>query len=265
MAFQHKRLWGVHMPDQPPISVKIKKIENETPNVSTIFFDHDFPSIPGQFVMVWIPGVDEIPMALSYSDAITVQRVGDATSNLLSLKIGDKIGIRGPFGNGFRIYGKTLVVAGGVGIAPLIRVGLCGSNVDVLLGSKTKEELVFSSDLKNSSNLMVSTDDGSEGYHGFIPGLMEQLPLESYDSMLVCGPELMMFSVLSVLKNRNLVSISQFSLHRYMKCGVGLCGSCCLDPEGLCVCKDGPVFSGLDMLKSEMGKYHRNAAGLRQI
>jgi len=125
--------------------------------------------------------------------------------------------------------------------------------------------LIFYSNLKKSSNLMISTDDGSEGFHGFIPGLMEQLSLESYDSILVCGPELMMASVLSVLKNRNLESISQFSLHRYMKCGVGLCGSCCLDPYGLCVCKDGPVFSGSDLEKSEIGKYHRNAAGLKQI
>jgi dihydroorotate dehydrogenase electron transfer subunit len=255
----------VLMSDLLPISVGIKKIEMESPTVSTIFLDREFPSIPGQFVMVWVPGVDEIPMALSFSDAITVQRVGEATSHLLSLKVGDKIGIRGPFGNGFRIDGKTLIIAGGVGIAPLIRIGLYGSDVDVLLGSKTKKELIFYSVLKNSCNLMVSTDDGSEGFHGLIPGLMEQLSLEKYNSILVCGPELMMVSVLSVIKNRNLESISQFSLHRYMKCGVGLCGSCCLDPDGLCVCRDGPVFSGLDIVKSEIGKYHRNAAGLKQI
>src|SRR3989304_8888461 len=103
-----------------PVNAIITKVVEETATVRTFFFDTSFEPEPGQFVMVWIRGVDEIPMALSYDNAITVMKVGPATSALFELGEGDSIGIRGPFGNGFRIKGDNiLLIAGGVGAAPL--------------------------------------------------------------------------------------------------------------------------------------------------
>ena len=264
MASLIVRLWGALMSDSLPVTVAITKVVEESPSVFTLFFDRSFPSKIGQFVMIWVPGVDEIPMALSYPNAITVQRVGDATTHLVSKKPGDKIGVRGPFGNGFRIGAKNLAIAGGVGAAPLLRIGLEYPDTVFLQGARTKSELIFHQMLSKSCNLEVATDDGSAGYHGYVAGLLEKIPVEIFDSILVCGPEMMMFSVLKALENRGVLHKAQFSMHRYMKCGVGLCGSCCLDPEGVCVCKDGPVFPGNLLIKSELGKYHRNASGQKE-
>ncbi len=253
------------MSDGLPFPVTITRVVQESPNVTTIYFDHTFSSEPGQFVMVWAPGIDEIPMALSYPDAITVQRVGDATTALVTKKPGEGIGIRGPFGNGFVIRGKTLAIAGGVGAAPLLRIGLEYPDVTFLLGARTAEELIFYDTLSSACDVRVATDDGSTGYHGYVAGLLNEINMDEYETIVVCGPDPMMRSVLKVLEGRNALDKSQFSMHRYMKCGVGLCGSCCVDPDGVCVCKDGPVFAGQMVIKSELGKYHRNAAGLKEI
>ncbi|PKL59466.1 MAG: dihydroorotate dehydrogenase electron transfer subunit, partial [Methanomicrobiales archaeon HGW-Methanomicrobiales-4] len=106
------------MSDNLPVPVKIIRVVQEAPNVKSIFFDTSFKSVPGQFVMVWVPGVDEIPMALSAPDAITVQEIGEATRILGGFQPGDMIGIRGPFGNGFSASGRVMAIAGGVGAAP---------------------------------------------------------------------------------------------------------------------------------------------------
>jgi dihydroorotate dehydrogenase electron transfer subunit len=263
-VFLQVKLWGAPMSDGLPVPVTITRVVQESPGVSTIFFDHIFSANPGQFVMVWVVGTDEIPMALSYPNAVTVQRVGEATSALVSMKPGDKIGIRGPFGNGFALQGRILAIAGGVGTAPLLRIGLEYPDVTFLLGARTADELIFLSILSSACDVRVATDDGSAGFHGYVAGLLDEIDLDEYETIVVCGPDPMMRSVLSVLDNRNAIGKSQFSMHRYMKCGVGLCGSCCIDPDGVCVCKDGPVFSGRMLLKSELGNYHRNAAGLKE-
>jgi len=104
-----------------PVPARITRVIPETPSVATFEFDVEFSFTPGQFVMVWVPGVDEVPMALSSASSITVQRVGDATAALFRLGPGDSIGIRGPFGNGFPRGKKMLAVAGGVGAAPSSR------------------------------------------------------------------------------------------------------------------------------------------------
>src|SRR5271157_3099363 len=112
--------WGAPMADGIPMTVTIKRIKNETPNILTFFFEPPFVFNPGQFVMVWVPGVDEIPMALSSANSITVQVVGDATAALSGMAPGELLGIRGPFGNGFTKGEKVLAIAGGVGAAPLL-------------------------------------------------------------------------------------------------------------------------------------------------
>ena len=131
------------MADGTPVTVTITRIKNETPNIRSFFFDQPFVFNPGQFVMVWVPGVDEIPMALSSLNSITVQNVGDATSALFAMKPGDRIGIRGPFGNGFTSGEKVLAIAGGDVAAPLLPLVRADCVMTMLLGAKTESELRF--------------------------------------------------------------------------------------------------------------------------
>ena len=243
-----------------PVNAMITKVVEETPTIRTFFFDTAFEPRPGQFVMVWIRGIDEIPMALSYDNAITVQKVGHATSELFELGECDSIGIRGPFGRGFDIKeGHILIAAGGVGAAPLAPMAekavSMGIKVTTLLGARTKDELVFKQRFKKAGELKIATDDGSEGLHGYVTQLIDND--EDYSQLYCCGPEIMMKKVLDKVRP----SKAQFSLHRYIKCGLGICGACCID--GLRVCKDGPVFTGDVLKNSEFGVYRRNECGER--
>ncbi len=90
---------------------------------------------------------------------------------------------------------------------------------------------------------------------------MDQFNLAGFDQFYVCGPELMMKSVLDIFQAAGLEAMAQLSLHRYFKCGMGVCGACTIDPSGLRVCRDGPVLSGDLLTKSELGMYHRDATG----
>lgn len=256
--------WGVPMNERMPVPVRITAVTTETPSVRTFTFDRDFSFIPGQFVMVWIPGVDEVPMALSSASSITVQRVGEATSALFSLQEGDVIGIRGPFGNGFPEAHRVLAVAGGVGAAPLLPVIRSGGVKKCLLGARSAEELLFPRILESFTQLAFSTDDGTCGHRGFVVDLLVSDDLSQYDRIFCCGPERMMKAVLDLLVREGCPERGYFSLHRYMKCGIGICGSCAIDPEGLRVCRDGPVFRGDILQRSEFGDYSRDASGRRR-
>lgn len=251
-----------------PQITTISKATTEAPDVKTFLFYYRGSMNPGQFFMIWIPGVDEIPMSVSYIrdevKGITFRRVGDATTALASLKKGDKIGVRGPYGKGFIIRGKKILfVGGGTGIAMLIpaieRAQQQRITATVVLGAKTKNEIFFEKRLQAcGSNLYVSTDDGSKGYKGYASHLAEELlTKDSFDSILTCGPEPMMKHLLDITQKTPL----QASIERYMKCGIGLCGQCCVG-EGLRVCKEGPVFTR-ELLNAmpDFGRYTRDAAG----
>ncbi len=256
--------WGALMSDGSFQVGTITEIVVETPSVRTLFFAEPLKFRAGQFVMVWVPGVDEVPMALSSARSITVQKVGEATAALCSLQEGDLLGIRGPFGNGFPDDGKILAVAGGVGAAPL-RPLVAGGRVDtLLLGARSADELLFSRELSGAARLLLATDDGSAGRHGFVTDLLPGVDPAAFDRICVCGPERMMYAVLCALQGLGIAGRGFFSLHRYMKCGIGLCGSCCIDPAGLRVCRDGPVFAGDLLLGSEFGRYCRDASGRKQ-
>jgi len=252
-----------------PVNATIIETVQESPSTRTFLFDTAFDSATaGQFVMVWIRGVDEIPMTLSYKNAITVQEVGDATSRLFEIGKGDSVGIRGPFGTGFTLPGKDdriLLVAGGVGAAPLAPLaeyaGRAGSEVTTLLGSRNADELVFADRFSAAGMLHIATDDGSAGRAGFVTDLLGEAELTGYDRIYTCGPEIMMARVFDILCGADAHERAEFSLHRYFKCGIGVCGACCMDPSGLRVCRDGPVFNGMQLVDSEFGKYKRSASG----
>lgn len=251
--------------------VRVEKIVDEAHRLKTVRFKWDARAEPGQFVMVWLPGVDEVPMSLSYIGklkGITVENIGKATNAIHNLKLGTKIGVRGPSGKGFMLNGKNvLVVGGGSGmacLAPTVEVlAEKGCKVSVSIGARTKDALLFVQRIKRcGADVMISTDDGSEGHHGFVTELAEKILEEkSFDSILTCGPEIMMKKVLALgLKNKTPV---QASLERYMKCGIGLCDSCAFN--GYHVCRDGPVFSS-DVLRNvgDFGKFRRDACGRRE-
>jgi len=261
--------------DTPKI-VTIEKVVDETPTVRTIYFSDEIMSkvLPGQFAMVWIPGVNEIPMSVMISQengkaAFTVRKHGLATTELFSKKVGDQIGIRGPYGNSFTVkQGTLLLVGGGTGLVPLIRLVTFlkkSDNVIIIMGAKTKSE-VFFEDLANKllegtiHKVIVATEDGSYGEKGLVTDVMEKLLKENrFDAVYTCGPEKMMHKVVQIA-SANKIHV-EASIERMMKCGIGICGSCCFGD--VMACKDGTVFDGATLLANkEFGYTHRSKSGI---
>lgn len=254
----------------------IEKVIDETPTVRTLVFSDDvMPTVlPGQFAMVWVPGINELPMSVMISHesgkaAFTVRRHGPSSTGLFNLKVGEKIGIRGPYGNSFNLkQGKLLLVGGGTGLVPMMRLLKFvkpTDDVTVLIGAKTKDEVFFEDLAKsllkqNKHEVIVTTDDGSYGEKGYVTDMVEKLvSAHHYDGVYTCGPEIMMFKIVQSAHSKGI--FVQASLERMMKCGVGMCGSCCVG-ENL-VCRDGTVFDGEYLLSNkEFGHFHRNKAGI---
>jgi len=251
-----------------PTITTILTSTTEARDIKTITFRYPGPVLPGQFFMIWIPGVDEIPMSVSEITkdvkAITFRKIGDATHALYHLSPGIKIGVRGPYGNGFKLTGKHLLfVGGGTGIAMLApaveQARKRKLKSTVIIGVKTKNEIFFEDRLRRcGATVLVSTDDGSKGYKGFASDLAKDiLKKEKIDAVFTCGPEPMMKTLLSCCRTIPF----QASLERYMKCSIGICGQCCIG-KGLRVCLDGPIFDGKKLKKVEdFGVYRRDAAG----
>ena len=244
-----------------PEMVKITKIVNENPYVRTFFMDKKIDAKPGQFVMAWIPGLDEKPFSLSYAGkqtAITVEQKGKFTKALFGMKAGDKIGIRGPYGNGFTLKANACVVAGGCGAAPLALLIERLKRPFVIQGARSKDRIIFGTRFKNAS---ITTDDGSFGARGFVTDVLENALRKRHFAMVyACGPEVMMKRVFEICERYGVAC--EASLERYMKCGFGVCGQCEID--GLRVCKDGPVFSSVQLRKTrDFGSFARLKSGQR--
>ena len=139
-----------------------------------------------------------------------------------------------------------------------------GIEVHVISAASTINELLFSDRIQRSgAKLLTCTDDGSHGFCGFGTDLAEKTLLENdYNMVVSCGPEVMMKKLFAMVERIKLPA--QFSLERYMKCGMGLCGQCCLDDLGWRVCVEGPVF-WTDELRNitEFGQYRRDASGIK--
>ena len=250
--------------------LRVSENKAETPSIRTIVLDGSIEAEPGQFVMVWVPGVDEFPMSISHIGnqiGITYQIVGDGTKALASKRLGDLVGIRGPYGKGYSIIGKKpLVVAGGTGMAALLplieRLGGNKSKARVVIGARTAKEILFRDrSIKTGAEVFITTDDGSDGEKGFATDIaIPMLETREYDVVYCCGPEQMMAKLSE--KCDGLSIPMQASVERLMKCGIGICDSCAID--GLHVCRDGPVFS-IDVLKglSEFGCTKLDATGRR--
>ncbi|MGQ9583579.1 MAG: dihydroorotate dehydrogenase electron transfer subunit [Thermoplasmatota archaeon] len=254
-----------------PRVIRIVARKRETHLVTTLRWRDPSPALPGQFVMVWVPGVDEIPMSLSHIGplkGIAVHVKGEASRALASMSVGDRIGVRGPLGRGFDpLPGKSLVVAGGTGIAalsPLIEaLSARRWRPTVVLGANSSRELLFADRARRvGARLVVATEDGSEGFRGLATdAARELLRGPGFDRIYTCGPELMMKAVAEMGAERRIPV--QLSLERFMKCGLGICDSCAMG--GLHVCVDGPVVDGRTALSlPEFGRYRRDACGRRE-
>lgn len=253
------------------VACRVESRVLETPSTVTLRFRYAPPAVPGQFVMLWIPGDDEIPMSLSYPNdplkGVTVKAMGDTSRHVQSIQEGDRIGVRGPYGNRFDLTPKRiLVVAGGSGAAVLAPAAEAararGALVTVALGATTAPELLFEERFRAmTAEVHVATDDGSVGVHGFVTKIAERL-LDShpFDVVWTCGPEVMMRKVVDAADARHVPTV--LAMERHMKCALGLCDACAIGPYHVCV--DGPVFPARVIAPlAEFGGFQRDASGRR--
>jgi len=257
-------------PLERPQVVGISKVTDENEGIKTVFLKSTLQALPGQFVMVWLPRVDEKPFAVSYSNGgemgITVSAIGPFSSKLSSMKPGEKVGIRGPYGTAYGLEGKKVALIGGgygaVALATLAEEALKkGIKVKFILGARTKSRLVCEERIQKligRENLMVTTDDGSAGTKGIVTDALRQLlKKERIDKIFACGPDRMLKVVAETGTAAGVKG--EVSAERWFKCGgMGICGHCCVDPTGIRLCVEGPVISFETALKiTELGEYHR--------
>lgn len=253
-----------------PIKTAIIDIKNETQNVRTYYIKLpngvEIPK-PGQFNMIYIHGVGEVPISVSDIDyearavAHTVRFVGSVTKAFSILEKNSLVGFRGPYGIGWPMdlaMGKNLIlIAGGIGLPPLRPViREVARNRDkyrklfILYGAKTPDDLIYRYEYRDyesipDTELYITVDKSNSDWKGRVGVVTDLISLISVDPsetlVFLCGPEIMMkFAVKELLKKGFKGNKIFLSLERRMKCGVGLCGHCQMGPYF--VCRHGPVF-----------------------
>jgi NAD(P)H-flavin reductase len=257
-----------------PESATIEEIKDEIRDVKTFYMsldnkeiDKNFKIKSGQFIMCTVFGAGEFAVSLPPSPEndrfhLTVRKVGSVTNALHDLNVGDKVGIRGPFGHGFpfeEIKGKNIVyVAGGIGLIPL-RSSIVHvlqhkqefGRVIVLHGARTPDDLMYKENLKEwqafpGFETYITVDVATPGWTGevgFVHTLFDKvnLPIENTVAF-VCGPPVMFNTVIGELMKRGLRDDCIIStLERHMKCGIGKCQHCAIGRT--LVCTDGPVYT----------------------
>jgi dihydroorotate dehydrogenase electron transfer subunit len=277
---------SINLQSRLPRTYHIKEIKQETEMVRTYTFDGSLGAKPGQFVMVWLPGFDEVPMSVAYDDGATTKitffAVGDLTEELAQRGVGDLVGLRGPFGTYYEWKpGEHIaLVAGGYGAAPMYFIAeqsvQHGCTLEVIIGARGKEHLLYLKEFEKLPHvsLHIATNDGSVGYKGFNTEVLEKLlssctpekkgknkkDCSPIDRIFACGPEMMLKKISEIAAAYKIPS--QLSLERYMKCGFGLCGNCVVDPLGIRLCTEGPVVKNDTCVQiTEFGQYHRDDLG----
>lgn len=237
---------------------------------------------PGQFNMLTVFGVGEAAISVSQLHeqgriSHTVRAVGPVSRALCSSQVGDVVGVRGPFGTDWgadELRGRdVLVVAGGIGLAPLrMAVAQLSSHpasggarhLVVLIGARTPDQIVFADDVRRwreeGTHVEVTVDAAGAGWRGpvgVVTGLIERVAFDPESTVaLVCGPEVMIRFTARALSDRGLSPERiRVSLERNMQCGVGLCGHCQLGP--LLLCRDGPVVTYAGAVSQLMGQHER--------
>lgn len=212
---------------------------------------------PGQFFMLkTLDNSFLLPRPISVNDTCNntvtflYRTEGKGTSKISTLRGDDEIQLFGPLGNGFvldNISGKTAVVGGGIGIAPLLYlVKSLGKNADVFLGFKDAENAYLVDEFKKyAQKTVVVTEDGSMGEKGFVT---DYIDYKEYKTVLTCGPEIMMNKIIKNSMENNVKCY--VSLERRMACGMGVCLGCTVETKSgnKRACKDGPVFSSDELV-----------------
>jgi len=266
-----------------PVPYRIQGFERETHDTFTLELKaagevSPWVFAPGQFNMLCVFGTGEVPISISSNPADTAsikhttRVVGAVTNAMNTLKPGDSIGVRGPFGSSWPLElgrGKDVVlIAGGIGLAPL-RPALFEllayrerfRRIILLYGTRTPRDILFKRDLKRwrshfDLEVYITVDRASgawQGNVGVVIKLIQRAPFDPSNAIaLICGPEVMMRFSIEALQQRGIGNENIFvSMERNMKCGCGFCGHCQYGPHF--VCQDGPVF-GYDRIASIFSK-----------
>ncbi|MCQ3930084.1 MAG: Ni/Fe hydrogenase subunit gamma [Chloroflexi bacterium] len=256
-----------------PEPFRVKRVMKESYDTFTLEMEpvnseRLFTFAPGQFNMLYIFGVGEIPISISGDPnqpamlVHTTRIVGAVTKAMSKLKAGDVLGVRGPFGTGWPVSAAkgcdVVLVAGGIGLAPLRpvlyqmlahrdRYG----KVVLLYGCRSPEDILFRKELEKwrarfDLEIFVTVDYGDSDWHGNVGVVTKLIPKAPFDALnavtMVCGPEVMMRFTAIELQKRGVQGESiALSMERNMKCAIGLCGHCQFGPTF--ICKDGPVFT----------------------
>jgi len=255
-----------------PHPYRVQRVRRETYDTFTLDLEQangasGLPFAPGQFNMMYLFGVGEVPISISgdpaQSKALvhTIRAVGTVTKPIVRLKRGDVLGVRGPFGSSWPVEAAkgsdVVIVAGGIGLAPL-RPALyyllshrdSYGRVVLLYGARTPEDLLYTRELEEwrsrfDMEVEVTVDAAKGDWRGNVGVVTTLIPwarFEPSDTVaMVCGPEVMMRFTVQALQERGVAAENTYvSMERNMKCAVGFCGHCQFGPTF--ICKDGPVF-----------------------
>jgi NAD(P)H-flavin reductase len=263
------------LPDGHPMLARpfqVRRVVRETHDTLSLELvppngDSGFPFVPGQFNMLYAYGVGEAPISISGDPTRnetlvhTIRAVGAVTKALTSLKAGDSLGVRGPFGKGWPVDTATgkdvVIVTGGIGLAPLRPVIYYllahreeYGKIALLYGARTPEDLLYRKNLEKwrsrfDIETFVTVDRASTAWKGNVGVVTQLIHRALFDPptciSLVCGPEIMMrYTIMEFIKRGVEEDRIFVSMERNMKCGIGLCGHCQIGPTF--VCKDGPVY-----------------------
>jgi len=251
-----------------PRLAEITDIKQETPDIKTFKLKLSLVYKPGQFVEFSVFGEGEAPFCISNSPTrgpgieCSVKMTGKVTQALHELNIGDTVGIRGPYGNGFPVENlknkNILFVAGGIGLAPLRSlINYCldrredFKSITIVNGARSSNDLVYKDEYPiwekaKDTRLYLTVDCQEDNWScmvGVVPRILEQIKPVCQDSVaIVCGPPIMIKYTMPVLLKLGFCPEAiMTTLEMKMKCGMGKCGRCNIGP--LYICKDGPVFS----------------------
>lgn len=262
---------NAHAAPMLPQPFTIKKVKAETYDTFTFELSNGNGGLsfaPGQFNMLYVFGVGEIPISISGDPGKpetlihTTRAVGIVTKGMRRLQVGDTIGVRGPYGTSWpvkkAIGNDVVIVTGGIGLAPL-RPAMYDimanrekfGNVVLLYGARSPEDILYLKEIKSwrarlDLNVHVTVDRAVGdwlGNVGVVTTMIPKAPFDPHNTVaLICGPEIMIrFTVLELIKRGVPEEKIFVSMERNMKCGIGFCGHCQFGQEF--VCKDGPVFS----------------------